>query len=61
MSKMLKLKIYKTVILPIVLCGCETCPSTSSEHKLQQTPYSRVLEKLVIVYLVKKFYAFYGT
>jgi uncharacterized membrane protein YgaE (UPF0421/DUF939 family) len=24
MSKNLKIKIYKTVILPVVLCGCET-------------------------------------
>jgi hypothetical protein len=27
-SKNLKIKIYKTVILPFVLCGCETLPLT---------------------------------
>jgi len=25
LSKNLKIKIYRTIILPVVLCGCETC------------------------------------
>jgi hypothetical protein len=35
-SKNLKIKIYKTVILPVVLCGCETWPLTlGEEHRLR--------------------------
>jgi hypothetical protein len=42
-SKNLKIKIYKTVILPVVLYGCETWPLTSrEEHRL------RVFENIVL-------------
>jgi hypothetical protein len=42
-SKNLKIKIYKTVILPVVLYGCETWSLTlGQEHRL------RVLEKRVL-------------
>jgi hypothetical protein len=42
-SKNLKIKIYKTVILPVVLYGCETwCLTLGEEHKL------RVFEKRVL-------------
>jgi hypothetical protein len=35
-SKNLKIKIYKTVILPVVLYGCETWPLTlGTEHRLR--------------------------
>jgi hypothetical protein len=35
-SKSLKIKIYKTVILPLVLCGCETwCLTLREEHRLR--------------------------
>jgi hypothetical protein len=41
-SKNLKIKIYKTVILPVVLCGCATWSLTlGEEHSL------RVLENSV--------------
>jgi len=35
-SKILKIKIYRTIILPVVLCGCETWSLTSREkHRLR--------------------------
>jgi hypothetical protein len=35
-SKSIKIKIYKTVILPVVLCGCETWSLTLREdHRLR--------------------------
>jgi hypothetical protein len=43
LSRNLKIKIYKTIILPVVLCGCETWPLTlREEHRL------RVFEKRVL-------------
>jgi len=36
-SKMVKIKTYKSIILPVVLYGCETCSFTFGEgggHKL---------------------------
>jgi hypothetical protein len=42
-SKNLKIKMYKTVILPVVLYGCETwCLTLGEEHRL------RVFEKRVL-------------
>jgi hypothetical protein len=36
LSKNVKVKIYKTIILPVVLYGCETWPLTlSEEHRLK--------------------------
>ena len=36
LSKNLKINIYRTVILPFVLYGCETwSPTVSEEHKLR--------------------------
>jgi hypothetical protein len=44
--KNLKIRIYRTVILPVVLYGCETWSLTlKEEHKL------RVFEKRVLRYL----------
>jgi hypothetical protein len=41
--KILKIKIYRTVILPVVLCGCETWSLTlREEHRL------RVFENTVL-------------
>jgi hypothetical protein len=35
-KKQLKIKIYKTIILPVVLCGCETWSLTlREEHRLR--------------------------
>jgi hypothetical protein len=36
LSKNLKIKIYRTIILPVVLYGCETCLLTlREEHRLR--------------------------
>jgi hypothetical protein len=36
LSKNVKVRIYKTIILPVVLCGCETWSLTlREEHKLR--------------------------
>jgi hypothetical protein len=36
LSKDLKIRVYKTTILPAVLCGCETCSLTlREEHRLR--------------------------
>ena len=36
LSKKLKIKIYRTIILPVVLCGCETWSLTlREEHRLR--------------------------
>jgi len=36
LSKNLKIKIYRTVVLPVVLCGCESwLPSLRKEHRLK--------------------------
>jgi len=42
-SKNLKIKIYRTVILPVVLCGCETWSPTLREERRQRVFESRVL------------------
>jgi hypothetical protein len=35
LSKNVKIKIYKSIILPVVLCGCETCYlALREEHRL---------------------------
>jgi hypothetical protein len=45
-SKNLKIKIYKTVILPVVLYGCETwCLTSVEEHRLRVFE-NRVLRKI---------------
>jgi hypothetical protein len=36
LSKNVKIRIYKTIILPVVLCGCETWSLTlREEHRLR--------------------------
>jgi hypothetical protein len=43
LSGNVKVKIYKTIILPVVLCGCETlCLTLREEHRL------RVFEKRIL-------------
>jgi hypothetical protein len=45
LSKNLKIKMYKTIILPVVLCGCETWSLTlSEEHRLFE---NRVLRRVL--------------
>ena len=46
LSKNIKVKIYRTIILPFVLCGCETwSPTVSEEHRLRVCG-NRVLRKV---------------
>jgi hypothetical protein len=46
LSKNLKIKIYKTIILPVVLYGCETWPLTlRAEHRLRVFE-NRVLRRI---------------
>jgi hypothetical protein len=46
LSKNLKIRIYKTIILPVVLYGCETLSLTlREEHKLRVSK-DRVLRKI---------------
>jgi hypothetical protein len=45
-SKNLKIKIYKTVILPVVLYGCETWPLILREEHRQRAFENRVLRKI---------------
>jgi hypothetical protein len=45
-SKNLNIKIYKTVVLPLVLYGCETwSPTLGQEHRLRVFE-NRVLKKI---------------
>ena len=46
LSKNLKTKIYRTVILPVVLCGCETWSLTLREERRLRVFESRVLRKI---------------
>jgi hypothetical protein len=46
LSKNVKVRIYKTIILPVVLCGCETWSLTvREEHKLRAFE-NRVLRRI---------------
>jgi hypothetical protein len=45
-SKNLKIKIYKTVILPVVLYGCETWPLTLGEGRRLRVFENRVWRKI---------------
>jgi hypothetical protein len=45
-SKNLKIKIYKTVILPVVLYGCETWSLTLREENRQRVFENRVLRRI---------------
>jgi hypothetical protein len=44
--KKLKIKIYKTVILPVVLCGCETWSLTLREEHRLRVFENRVLRRI---------------
>jgi hypothetical protein len=45
-SKTLKIKIYKTVILPVVLYGCETWSLTLREEHRLRVSEKRVLRRI---------------
>ena len=46
LSKKLKIKIYRTIILPVVLYGCETSSLTSREERRQRVFENRVLRRV---------------
>jgi hypothetical protein len=46
LSKNLKIRIYKTIILPVVLYGCETWPLTLREEHRLRVFENRVLRKV---------------
>ncbi|KAJ4431282.1 hypothetical protein ANN_19879 [Periplaneta americana] len=46
LSKNLKVRIYKTVILPVVLCGCETWTLTLREEQRLRAFENKVLRKI---------------
>jgi len=48
LSKNLKIKIYKTIILPVVLYECETWSLTLREEHRLRIPDNRVLQRINI-------------
>jgi hypothetical protein len=47
LSKSIKLQIWKTIILPLILCGCENyCLTLREEHRLRVFE-NRVLRRLL--------------
>jgi hypothetical protein len=47
LSKHIKIKTYRTIILPVVLCGCEAwCLTLNEEHRLGVFKNSRVMRKI---------------
>jgi hypothetical protein len=46
LSKNVKMKIYKTTILPVVLCGCETWSPTLREEHWLRVFENRVLRRI---------------
>jgi hypothetical protein len=46
LSKNLKIKIYRTIILPVVLYGCETWSHTSREEHRPRVFENRVLREI---------------
>jgi hypothetical protein len=46
LSRHLKIKIYRTIILPVVLCGCETWSLTLREEHRLRVSENRVLRRI---------------
>jgi hypothetical protein len=46
LSKHIKVKIYRTIIFPVILCGCETWSLTLRENRRLSVFEKRVLRKL---------------
>jgi len=46
LSKIIKIKLYRTIILPVVLHGCETWSLTLREERRLRTFESRVLRRI---------------
>ena len=45
-SKNLKIKIYRTIILPVVVYGCETCSLTLREERRLRVFENMVLRRI---------------
>ena len=45
-SKNLKIKIHRTIILPVVLCGCETWSLTLREERMLRVLEDRLLRRI---------------
>ena len=48
LSKNLKIKIYRTIILPVVLCGCETWSLTLREERKLRVFENMVLRRIFV-------------
>jgi hypothetical protein len=46
LSKKIKIKIYRTIILPVVLCKCETWSLTSREERRLRVFENRALRRI---------------
>jgi hypothetical protein len=46
LSRNIKIKIYRTIILPVVLCGCETWSFTLKEEPRLRVLKNRVLRRI---------------
>jgi len=46
LSKNLRIKVYGTIILPVVLCGCETWSLTFREERMLRVFGNRVLGRI---------------
>jgi len=46
LSKNLKIKVYRTINLPVVLCGCETWSLTMREKRMMMVFENRVLREI---------------
>ena len=46
LSKSIKIKIYRTIILPVVLCKCETWSRTSSEERKLRVFENRAMRRI---------------
>jgi len=46
LSRTLKIKVYRTIILPVVLYGCETCSLTLREERRLRVFENRVLRRV---------------
>jgi hypothetical protein len=46
LSRNLNIKIYKTIIFPVVLCGCETWSVTLREERRLRVLENRVLRRV---------------
>jgi len=46
LSKNIKIKIYRNIILPVVLCGCETWSLTLREERRLRVSVGRVLRRI---------------